>query len=97
MASIFVIFKDTYLIFNVAGNDLEVFFFNVLEFDFQLFVWTVVEREEEFMLRKKHDTRGELFGREPEPVVSNPCIASKSSFCTSLYQSWGQIPIGCSC
>ena len=33
-------------------------------------VLTVVEREEEFMLRKKHDPRGELFGREPEPVVS---------------------------
>ena len=31
---------------------------------------SVVEREEEFMLRKKHDPRGELFGREPEPVVS---------------------------
>lgn len=26
------------------------------------------KREEEFMLRKKHDPRGELFGREPEPV-----------------------------
>ena len=28
------------------------------------------------MLRKKHDTRGELFGREPEPVVSDAYIAS---------------------
>ena len=36
---------------------------------------SVVEREEEFMLRKKHDPRGELFGREPEPVVSGQCPA----------------------
>ena len=27
-------------------------------------------REEEFWLQKKHDQRGELYGREPEPVVS---------------------------
>ena len=41
----------------------------------QLWTLSVVEREEEFMLRKKHDPRGELFGREPEPVVSGQCPA----------------------
>ena len=82
MASIFAILNGACLIFAVARNVTVVLFprKDVLEFHFQHFVWTltVVEREEEFMLRKKHDTRGELFGREPEPVVSDACIASLS-------------------